>query len=691
MLPSAYPIDRESFDNKMVVGEESHLKDVLLAPDASQKMAITYQGSTLWQGLGLMKVSGNYAYCMMPLGLKVYDISNASAPVEVAHYYFSNAEAVKMKIQGNFLFVAGGSSGKLHIFDISNPFNPFLTASYLCGYGPNTLDVSGNYVYTDSQGYAIILDVSDPYNPLLVGKYTVWGGVGNFRVLGTRQYIANITSGFMIYDVSNPHAPVKLGSVPIPSEAPDIEVVGDYAYFQSPSPGMQVIDVSDPANPFIVASHSKYYHELVVNGNVAYAFNYDTLAVLDLTWPMAITEISKKTFPRYHTANLTNGKDLYVFEWNGGFRDIDVSDPSNVSVAGGQSFIQYPACKEVRAAGKYAFVAAGPSGLRVVDVTDKSNPVAVSSVATIGECTSVSIDGSLAVVNDDSVGIHLIDISNPTSPSLISSYAMPEYVTSVALHQNLAFAADYYRGLTIVDFSVPVAPSLVGELTIPGGMRRIIVDGNYAYLSGEGASPVIVDISNPQAPALVSSVPSNNHSSTGLSVSGNSVFVGTSDDYIRSFDISSPQSPLLQSSLKVTSSPWDFAFAENYLYAADYTFVLVVNVTDPITPKLSGQFPSYPSWSFGVAISGDYIYVAGDNGFMVLKKTAVSCGDANLDGIVNISDAISLINYVFANGQAPNPVDAGDVNCDKLTNISDVVFIVQYIFANGAAPCVACK
>jgi hypothetical protein len=66
------------------------------------------------------------------------------------------------------------------------------------------------------------------------------------------------------------------------------------------------------------------------------------------------------------------------------------------------------------------------------------------------------------------------------------------------------------------------------------------------------------------------------------------------------------------------------------------------------------------------------------------------CGDCNEDAIVNISDAVYLISYIFSGGPAPNPLEAGDSNCDALVNISDAVYLIGYIFSGGSVPCAAC-
>jgi hypothetical protein len=74
-----------------------------------------------------------------------------------------------------------------------------------------------------------------------------------------------------------------------------------------------------------------------------------------------------------------------------------------------------------------------------------------------------------------------------------------------------------------------------------------------------------------------------------------------------------------------------------------------------------------------------------------LSASEYLCGDANGDATVNISDAVSLIAYIFSGGPAPSPPIAGDANCDQTVNISDAVYLIAYIFSGGPAPGAGCK
>jgi hypothetical protein len=66
------------------------------------------------------------------------------------------------------------------------------------------------------------------------------------------------------------------------------------------------------------------------------------------------------------------------------------------------------------------------------------------------------------------------------------------------------------------------------------------------------------------------------------------------------------------------------------------------------------------------------------------------CGDADGNEIVNISDAVYLIAYIFGGGPEPDPLIAGDADCNSIVNISDAVYLIAYIFGGGPEPCAGC-
>jgi hypothetical protein len=79
-----------------------------------------------------------------------------------------------------------------------------------------------------------------------------------------------------------------------------------------------------------------------------------------------------------------------------------------------------------------------------------------------------------------------------------------------------------------------------------------------------------------------------------------------------------------------------------------------------------------------------------NQGFQQSFAAPYKCGNANGDAIVDISDVVYIIAYIFSGGSAPSPLAAGDANCDSIVDISDAVYLIAYIFSGGAAPCAEC-
>ncbi len=69
--------------------------------------------------------------------------------------------------------------------------------------------------------------------------------------------------------------------------------------------------------------------------------------------------------------------------------------------------------------------------------------------------------------------------------------------------------------------------------------------------------------------------------------------------------------------------------------------------------------------------------------------TKVCCavaGDADHSGAINIGDAVTVIEYIFVGGAAPQCLEEGDADGSGSVNIGDVVKLIEYILFGGGAP-----
>jgi hypothetical protein len=71
---------------------------------------------------------------------------------------------------------------------------------------------------------------------------------------------------------------------------------------------------------------------------------------------------------------------------------------------------------------------------------------------------------------------------------------------------------------------------------------------------------------------------------------------------------------------------------------------------------------------------------------MDISDICYKCGDANDDKVVDVSDAVYLISYIFSGGYAPKDLSLGDASGDGQIDISDAVALISYIFQGGGLP-----
>lgn len=146
---------------------------------------------------------------------------------------------------------------------------------------------------------------------------------------------------------------------------------------------------------------------------------------------------------------------------------------------------------------------------------------------------------------------------------------------------------------------------------------------------------------------------------------------------------------------------------EVYVSSNNGTTWLLVETVGPLQQATGGWF-KYSFWvddfvtrtddmrvRFDVSDYGvSSIVEAGIDDFAVSMLQCLGpilCGDADNNELVNISDGVFLVSYIFGGGPAPEITAAADVNCDSLINISDAVYLIAYIFGGGPEPCANCS
>ena len=124
-----------------------------------------------------------------------------------------------------------------------------------------------------------------------------------------------------------------------------------------------------------------------------------------------------------------------------------------------------------------------------------------------------------------------------------------------------------------------------------------------------------------------------------------------------------------------------YPVSEDYIYELDPGDSVIMDCSPPLPESISmGLTYLVVEWFEGYDATG----VA--NNILARSFMLYTCGDANCDCKVNVSDAVYVINFVFSGGTAPAPYVSGDANCDEKVNVSDAVVIINYVFSQGYTP-----
>lgn len=305
--------------------------------------------------------------------------------------------------------------------------------------------------------------------------------------------------------------------------------------------------------------------------------------------------------------------------------------------------------------GNYAYLAAGSSGLKIIDISNPAAPSVVGSLA-MGGIQDVKVVGNYAYIADHygagGGGLKIVDISNPSSPVLVGTEGTCINAFGVDVVGNYAYVADF-SNLRIVDITNPASPVLVSSFGT-SCLGSIKVVGNYAYLGDGNGGFKIVNISNLASPVLAGSLSMSY--ACGLSVVGNYAYVANLNaGLLDVINISNPASPVLSGSISMSNCV-AVKVVGNYAYVLNVGspgVIAAVDITNPAAPALAGSVNSGTGISanrLGLSVVGNHIY-AGNNeaGFVVVQITGLSPTLSNVTMSGYENNPISFTSTDFSN------------------------------------------
>ncbi len=243
---------------------------------------------------------------------------------------------------------------------------------------------------------------------------------------------------------------------------------------------------------------------------------------------------------------------------------------------------------------QYAFVANGPAGLSVVNISNAAAPFTASSYQTNGFTREVFIDTvngvNYAFVSDSVKGLYILNTANPDSLSFdtLISYSG---VNSVNRKNNYLFVALTGGNVKVLNVSqLPLSVSEVFTYTSANIVNHIEVSGNTAYLVENITGLELVNVNNPENPVQYSTFhsPGNCYD---VKVSDNLIYVADGNAGISVINISNPSQPYFINTKNTETNVRYIDYSPNFLFTGEGSSgVEVLNVFNTVGPEYTGYY-----------------------------------------------------------------------------------------------------
>ncbi len=148
--------------------------------------------------------------------------------------------------------------------------------------------------------------------------------------------------------------------------------------------------------------------------------------------------------------------------------------------------------------------------LEIVDVSDPTKPIRVSSVYLPSKpeyYSSITVWKQF-VLATTAYGVHLLDVMNPAAPTLLWNLPLETVSGKAAVYDDYAFFPTR-NGLYVLHLKNPLKPNWVFHAGKKGHIRSHLIDleirGNHAYAHDAHKYLHVFDLSQPKLPRLVKS------------------------------------------------------------------------------------------------------------------------------------------------------------------------------------------
>lgn len=237
----------------------------------------------------------------------------------------------------------------------------------------------------------------------------------DLQIIDNTMYVVE-QAGLIIYDITDIANPVQVGEFPDSGTLHGIHVIGDYAFAADLDEGLEIYNVSEFTN---IQKVDTYYSgqdvaEVLVQDSVCIvSVDASKLILLNSSDIMDLTTLGE--------FNITSGMDfqivddlIFVTDNLSGLKILNISDPTNPTLVG--TYVDGENVRAVNVDQEIAFISCSTDGFKILDISDISSPTLICEIHEVIWGMGHIKQGNLIYVCDYDAGLRVFDVSNLNSP-----------------------------------------------------------------------------------------------------------------------------------------------------------------------------------------------------------------------------------------------------------------------------------
>ena len=291
---------------------------------------------------------------------------------------------------------------------------------------------------------------------------------------------------------------------------------------------------------------------------------------------------------------------------------------------------------DVQVVGNIAYTANGYQGMTILDVSNKNNPVLLSTISPDNYISNIFVSGNMAFVSDGQA-VKMFNVSDPRDVLLQDTQNIGGNIKDISFYNGMLYVANDYSVRVYYIDNEQGDLILSGVVNFDNYLSSLETVNNTLYVS-DYRNIYAYDITNvaydsqlenqtlPVSMAIYNTDDFDIHPQT-ITVSGNTAYVVGHNLSLTTFDISDrTQFKKLDSVLLAEGVDYNFAISAkvvgDHIYIADGEpdSVYVAYIADPRNIELAGYHSTGGSSTGIDADTNGNIFVAsGDRGLVILK------------------------------------------------------------------------